>query len=155
MKSITFISLVALGSLALQGNVYADDSTTYNGSYCSPYFGSQASDFGRGFNGIANYASSARYISCPMIEQSVNVTKGTLSTFLYFTGTGSVTCALYSNNADGSTRQTQMASRTGTGWLTIPGLTTDDYYGSYSMYCLLPPNSTLNTIFFDEHDNNS
>jgi hypothetical protein len=146
---------VALGSLALQSSVYADNSTTYNGSYCSSYFGSQYSDFGRGFNGIANYANAPRYISCPMIEQEVNVTKGILPTLLYYTGDGTVTCALYSNNADGSTRQTQMSSRTGTGWLTIPGITTDDYYGSYSMYCLLPAKGTLNTIFFDEHDKNS
>jgi hypothetical protein len=48
-----------------------------------------------------------------------------------------------------------MVSRTNAGWLTIPGITTDDYYGSYSMYCLLPAKGTLNTIFFDEHDKNS
>ncbi|MGR6035502.1 MAG: hypothetical protein ACU4EQ_09275 [Candidatus Nitrosoglobus sp.] len=152
MKTITFILLVALGTLVLQANVSAATLATYNGSYCGPYFGNQASDLVRGFNGISNYANAFRYISCPVIEQSVGNTQGVLPTLLKFTGVGTITCAFYSNNADGSMRHTQIVSRTDTGWLTIPSINQDDSFGSYSMYCSLPPRSTLNTIFFEEHD---
>ncbi|MGR6035196.1 MAG: hypothetical protein ACU4EQ_10550 [Candidatus Nitrosoglobus sp.] len=156
MKTITFILLVALGTLVLQANVSADNSVTYNGSYCHPYFGNQGNNFIRAYNGIVNNTDFALYISCPVVEISVDVTTGTFSpTKLYYTGTGTVTCTLNSMNSDGSIRQSQTGNLSQTGWLSIPNITTDDFYGSYSMYCLLPPRGTLNTILLDEHDKNS
>jgi hypothetical protein len=152
MKSITLISLVALGSLALYGNAYAENSTTYSGSYCGAYFGSQAGDFNHQVNGIMNLAASPRYISCPVIETAVPSTKGTTKVWLYFTGTGNISCALYSNHSNGSVLETKIGGRTNTGWFNIPAITADDPLGDYSMYCQLPSKGVLNTIWFGEND---
>jgi hypothetical protein len=153
MKSIALISLVALCSLVLQSNAYAENKKTYGGSYCGAYYVSQESDLVHQVSGITNYANAARYISCPVIEDSIFHTNGTVETGFYYTGAGTFTCVLYSMNGDGSIRQTKMGSRANTGWLTLPGITTDDPNGgNYSMYCLLPSQGTLNTIFFGEQD---
>ncbi|MGR6035132.1 MAG: hypothetical protein ACU4EQ_10170 [Candidatus Nitrosoglobus sp.] len=156
MKSIVLISLVALCSLALQSNAYAENKKTYNGSYCGAYYVSQESDLVHQVSGITNYANAARFISCPVMEDSVLNTDGTLNTGLYYTGVGTFICALNSMNHDGSVRQTQVGSRSNTGWITIPRVTTDDpVRGTYSIYCLLPSNGTLNTIWFGENDSSS
>jgi hypothetical protein len=153
MKSITLISLVALGSLALYGNAYAEKVKTYSGSYCGAYFGSQAGDFNHQFNGIMNLAASPRYISCPVIEDSIFHTNGTTKAQLHYTGTGTVSCVLSSNHPNGSSLETKIGMRTNTGWFTIPGISADDYWGAYSMYCQLPSKGVLNTIWFGEKDN--
>ncbi|ABA58292.1 hypothetical protein Noc_1824 [Nitrosococcus oceani ATCC 19707] len=150
MKSITLLLLVGLGGFVLYGNAYALNAHAYNGSYCDNYHGAEVGDFTRGFNGIKNNANAGRYISCPvLVDESGNI-DGTDKVALYYTGTGTVSCVLFSQNADGSTRQSRTASRTNSGWLSIPNITDDDYWGSYSMYCYLPPQGVLNTIWVGE-----
>lgn len=53
-------------------------------------------------------------------------------------------------NVGGTTKQSKSATKTGTGWFLIPNLTTDDSFGSYSMYCYLPKAGLLNTIWLGE-----
>ncbi|ADJ28217.1 hypothetical protein [Nitrosococcus watsonii] len=151
MKSIKLIILLAcFGSFALYGNAYAIDGKSYNGSYCTHYYGAQAGDFSYQVDGIKNNANAGRYISCPVLVDQVGNIEGTDKAVLYYTGTGMVSCVLYSQNADGSTRQSRTGSRTNSGWLSIPNITSDDYWGSYSMYCYLPPQGVLNTIWIGE-----
>lgn len=150
MKSITLLLLVGFGIFVFYGNAYAEDGKSYNGSYCDNYYGSQAGDFSHQIDGIKNNASAGRYISCPVLVDQVGNIEGTDTVALYYTGTGTVSCALFSQNANGSTRQSRTGSRANSGWFFIPNITSDDYWGSYSMYCYLPPQGVLNTIWLGE-----
>lgn len=150
MKSITLISLAALGVFSLYGNAYAENGHAYNGSYCDAYFGSQAGDFNHRFNGIRNNASSGRYVSCPVIVDEINNTAGTTRVWLHYTGSGTVSCTLFSMRGNGTSLQSKTKSRVNTGGFQIPDITSDDFWGSYSMYCLLPAKGILNTIWVGE-----
>lgn len=150
MKSITLITLVGLGSLALYSHAHAENGHAYNGSYCDNYYGSKVGDFNHQHNGIKNNASSGRYISCPIIVDEIAKTTGTTRVWLYYTGNGTISCTMFSKNHDGSTRQSRSGSRTNTGWFQIPEITSDNYWGSYSMYCYLPSHGVLNTIWVGE-----
>jgi hypothetical protein len=131
----------------------AENGLAYNGSYCKAYYGTQTGDFNNQYNGIYNLGSAGRYISCPVVVDEVAVVTGTTRVWLYWranVSTDTISCTLFSMNGDGSVRQSQSANKAGTGWFSIPNLTTDDFWGSYSMYCYLPRFGTLNTVWVGE-----
>lgn len=151
MKSTTLTTLAALGFLAMSGNVFAgENGHAYNGSYCNNYFGSEATQFNHQWDGIRNISAASRYVSCPVIVDEIANTSGTTQVWVHWTGAGTLSCYLNSKNGSGTNRQTQSNSRVNTGWLSIPNITSDDYWGSYSMYCYLPASGTLNTVWVGE-----
>lgn len=152
MKAFSIASLAAAALLSLSGTAHAagENGHAYNGSYCSSYFGTQATHFNNQYNGIRNNQSSGRYVSCPVIVDEISTTTGTTRQWMHFAGTGKVTCTIYSMNGPGSIRQSRTTSRVNSGWFSMPALTTDDYWGSYSMWCYLPARGTLNTIWLGE-----
>lgn len=146
LTSIAFAGIAAFG----QNAAAADNAQGYNGSYCSNYYGSQATSVNHQYNGIYNLSAGGLYVSCPVIVDEVSNTTGTNWAWVHYTGANTVSCSLFSMNGNGSIRQSQSASRAGTGWFQIPNLTTDDFWGSYSMYCYLPSGGTLNTVHISE-----
>lgn len=148
----TILSAVAVGGLAIlsQAASAADDKVAYNGSYCSEYYGSNSASFNHQYNGIHNNSASTLYVSCPVIVDEVNNVTGTNSVWIYYTGANTLSCTLRSMNFNGAIRQSMSANRVGTGWLQIPNITTDDIWGSYSMYCSVPSAGTVNTIVISE-----
>jgi hypothetical protein len=155
MKRVLAIALAVLALATLTGSAAAENGHAYNGSYCKPYFGNTAANFYHQYNGTYNATNSGQYVSCPVLVDEIANTTGTTQVWLYWTASAStdaISCSLYSLNGDGTARQAQSASKTGTGWFSIPNLTSDDYWGSYSMYCYLPKFSNLNTIWLGEKD---
>lgn len=150
MKSTTLITLAALGSFAFYGNAYAENGHAYNGSFCDNYYGSQVGNFNHQHNGIRNNTNSGRYVSCPVIVDEIAKTTGTTRVWLYYSGSGKISCSMFSKNGNGTTRQSKTGSRTNSGWFSIPAITSDNYWGSYSMYCYLPPKGILKTIWVGE-----
>lgn len=154
MKQVLLIALVALALATLAGSAAAENAHAYNGSYCKAYFGSQAADFYHQYNGTYNASNGARYIACPVLVDEIANTTGS-RVYVYWTAnaaTDQLYCNLYSLNENGTIRQGQTGIRTGTGWMFIPNLTSDNYWGSYSMYCYLPSHGNLQTIWLGEND---
>lgn len=150
MRNRALIALFAAAALAVSGYATAENGHAYNGSYCDNYYGSQAGSFDHQHNGIRNALNSNAYVSCPVLVDEINVTTGTSRVWAHYTGTGTVRCTMFSKNGNGSTRQSVVGSRVNTGWFSIASITSDDYWGSYSMYCLLPARGVLNTIWVGE-----
>ena len=149
MKHLALATLI-ITSFGLTGTASAENGHAYNGSYCNSYYGNQASYFNSQYNGIRNTTNVARYISCPVVVDEIANTSGTTRVYVHYTGSGTIKCGLYSMYGAGAVKQSKWASRSGTGWVYMPNLTTDDYWGSYSMHCLVPANGTVNTIWLGE-----
>ena len=150
--SFNFSALIISAFLSISGNAFAENGHAYNGSYCDNYFGSQADDFNHQYNGIRNKTSTTRVVSCPVLVDEIANTTGTTKVWVHYTGTGAVSCYLFSMNPNGSASQTRSGNRTNTGWFSIANITSDNYWGSYSMYCFIPSGGVLNTIWLGAKD---
>lgn len=148
MKQVILSSAMVLGAVLASSPLHAENGHNYNGSYCGAYYGSDNSKLNRQINGVYNTSSSGVYVSCPVIEDEIDNTSGTQRVWFH-TSAANTTCVLYSMNGNGTARQAQ-AKAGGPGWVNIANLTSDDYWGSYAMYCYLPAGGTLNTIFLGE-----
>ena len=149
MKKLFLASFALIGASVVSSQVLAaDNRQNYNGSYCSSYYGSQATSVGHYYNGAYNGSGAGMYISCPVIVDEASVTTGTNNVWIYTSAAGT-SCTLFSMNGNGTSLQSQWGAG-GPGWFAVPNLTADDYWGSYSMYCYLPAGATLNTISISE-----
>lgn len=147
IKTIVTISLIGAFSQA-----QAIDGTHYNGSYCNSFQPTEANEFVRDSSGIKNTSSEELYITCPVIVASPDVTSGTHTTWIHFSGYGAMECTLASMYPDGSLRQSRSNFIWNSGWMSIPDLNNDDRWGSYTLECSLPPGGTLNTISIRERN---
>ena len=138
--------LAAVGLLAMAGNAVAGNGHSYNGSYCDNWTAGESEHFLKSMAGIVNLSNRSHGISCPILVDEVGTTTGTSSVWVHFTANGDVGCVLYSLNGNGTIRQSTLNFRTNTGWVNMPNITSDSSWGSYTMYCWLPPYGTLNTI---------
>jgi hypothetical protein len=157
MKRVVSIALAALAVAILAGAAAAEDSKSYNGSYCKAFFGGDTGNLVHGRNGMFNSAGFAISITCPIVVDQVANTGGTGTTqpcvhWTANTASDRLSCTLFSMNADGNVRQSQFADKTGSGWLIFANLTTDDKFGSYSIVCSLPGRGTVNTLWIAERD---
>jgi len=155
MKRALSTALAIVAFAALTGTASAENGHAYNGSYCKTYYGSQSGDFNHQYNGIVNNGTSGRYISCPVLVDEIDATTGTTRVWLNWqtpVASDTISCSLFSMNGNGTIRQSRSASKTGSGWFAISNLTSDDFWGSYSMYCYLPRSGTLSTIWLGEQN---
>jgi hypothetical protein len=150
MKRMTLAAITGMAFATLSANTSAENGHTYNGSQCNSFYGSQAGGFDRYGNGIVNKTGSHSLVICPVTVDEVDKTTGTTQIWVHYTGTGTPSCTFMSMNGNGTVRQSKSGFRTNTGWMTIPNITSDDFWGSYSMYCGLPPNGVLNTVWVGE-----
>ncbi len=150
MKTKLLASLFVLGGSVVSQQVLAENGHAYNGSYCENYMATDAANVAHQYNGLRNTTGNNRYVTCPIAVDEIAVTTGTTQVWLHYTGAGTLRCTLNAMNGNGSVRQSKSASRVGTGWVSIPNLTTEDYWGSSVIYCNLPGNGTLNTVWFGE-----
>ncbi|MGH8520167.1 MAG: hypothetical protein ACREU9_01715 [Gammaproteobacteria bacterium] len=146
MKSTTLTTLATLGFLAMSGNAFADadNYTAFNGTGCDNYYAADTGQFNHQYNGIRNISASARYVSCPIDKDAVSSLGGFGTTWIRWIGAGTMYCTLYHFNVNGVG-----VSQGGNGpqnWFSIPPLAADDFWGSASLYCLVPAGATLQTI---------
>ncbi|MCH9697565.1 MAG: hypothetical protein K0U68_05630 [Gammaproteobacteria bacterium] len=149
MKHLTLFILMMTG-IAFASNALAENGHAYNGSFCKSRWASQSSSINFHASGITNNSNGSRQITCPIIVDNIQNTQGTTQVWLHQTGSGRISCTLYSKNGNGTTREFRAGERNGTGWFLIPNITTDDYWGTYSMVCSIPKGSILNTIWVGE-----
>ena len=81
-----------------------------------------------------------------MPSDRVANTSGTNTTWVYYRGTGTVSCTLRSSTGTGQALQTQTGTRNGTGWFSIAPITQDQFWGAYSMFCRVPSEGTIHTV---------
>ncbi|MDD5266434.1 MAG: hypothetical protein PHO08_04805 [Methylococcales bacterium] len=150
MKKI--LALIGLGLLAISGNAFAgEDGKAYNGQGCDNYYSGDSAKFDHQYDGIKNVDSfNAHYVSCPIVVDEIANTKGTTQVYVRWSGSGTLSCYLYSFDVNGAVKQSQSGTLTGGGWLSIPNLNTDDYWGNYSMHCYLPAGGVLQTYWIGE-----
>jgi hypothetical protein len=152
----TKLSLLGLALLAISGNVTAETfqpptTQNHNGNECVGYYAPDITKFDHDVWGIRNISSKARFVSCPIVETEPffnGVTGGTFGGIrVFWVGQGTITCTVASHGEQGGFYQTQTASKTGSGWFTVPEVRHDSstVYGKYSMHCLLPPSGYLAT----------
>jgi hypothetical protein len=150
--------LISLGFWALSGNAFADGDnyTAFNGTGCDNYFAGDTGQFNHQYNGINNVSVGAKWVSCPIDKDNVASTLGTGTTWVHFRGNGTMSCYLVGlgYNAEwggyqpGSGTDTNSANGT---WFSIPPLAFDNFWGSQTMYCLVPAGATLETIHVFEN----
>lgn len=155
MQRIITIACAAL--IALVGVAVAENSHSYNGGYCKAFFGSDTGDLSAQGQGMFNPTLSTRLITCPVLVDEISNTTGTTKVWLHWKAgaafpNDTIRCTLMSRNGNGSPRQAKAGSRTGSGWFSIPNITSDDFWGSYTMTCQLPRMATLNTIWIGEQN---
>jgi len=152
MKTKLLASLYILCGAVLSQQAFAENGHAYNGSYCENYLAGTATSMAHQYNGLRNASGATQYITCPIAVDEIAVTTGTTRVWLHYTGGGSISCTMNAMNANGSVRQSRSNSRAGTGWLNIANLTSEDYWGSSVIYCSLPANGVLNTVWFGEQN---
>lgn len=148
----TILTLISLCLLALSSTVFADGDnyTAANGNGCDNASVGEAELFGRNQTGIHNTSSSARYVTCPIDKDSVSNTGGLGTTWVRWSGAGTMTCYLYAWDVNGNSLGYKIASG-GPGWFSIPPLAGDDFYGSNSMLCSVPAYAYLENYHYFEY----
>jgi hypothetical protein len=149
LKSILILSNLFL----LSSSAQAIDYKNYNGSSCKSILSLQAERLQHGYDGTYNNSNIDTYINCPIIVDQSIFTGGTSISYIYYKGNsnnGQFKCFLKSKDLKGLTIQVKKASRSGTGWLKIPKLTTESANGSLALYCLLPKKGLISTIRIGE-----
>ena len=144
-KIIAVFSLIILA-----GSAHAIDRSRYNGNVCKAYYGSQTPSFYSTYKGIKNTSLTNKIVTCPIVADAVANTTGTYRTYINWTGTGTLQCVLRSMYSNGTTIQYKSGADVGGGWLTIQPLTSESYWGSFSLYCSLPSKARINTIVLHE-----
>lgn len=152
-RTFVWITSIMFWLVTIVGSAKAQNGHRYNGSFCKAYAGYQEANLSHQSRGTYNISANTMGITCPVLVDEVGTTTGTYSTWVHWTARSAadtIFCALYSMNGNGSLRQSQFGSKTGTGWFSIPGLTSDDPSGSYWMLCSLPGYGIINTIALEE-----
>lgn len=154
MKTLSLASLMLLGTLgAFTQAQAADNRQLYNGSYCDAMLGTQVGSFTRDNFGIRNNSNGALRITCPVIVDEADNVAGTNGVW-FNTSIVGTSCTLYSMAANGAgvnaVVQSQFAAG-GPGWVAIPNIAVDNFWGSYSMICTLPAGGRLNSISIREN----
>jgi hypothetical protein len=122
-----------------------------NANTCVASNGSQSGDFVRTALGIQNISGGSRWVTCPMPKWTFAMVNAP-SVIVGATNTGAANqlqCTFSSVSA-----QTVMASATtafpvgysGQAISTTPG---GQFWSTYSLECLLPPSSSLNSVYFN------
>jgi hypothetical protein len=169
MKLATLTALVfATAALLSQTPAWAANSTTYNGSYCKPLYGSQSADFYY-LNSIVNLSDASRWIACPVLLHGFGNQTGAkiYAYWIAAKSTDTLTCSAYSLHSDGTivnndghSPQVQTDQATGSGWLPEfhngdplpqPALTLTQDDATYNLICLLPPKGKLTAIQVTEN----
>ena len=156
MKRALSIACAALAVATLAGAVAADNGHLYPGSYCKTYYASTTADLDHLYPGIYNRSNSSRLINCPVLVDEGSDRGGTSEIGVYWTAYDNkndiLGCNFCSLAGNGSVRQCQYASKTGSGWMPIPNITNDDSRGSYVLLCSLPGFSSLNMLLVNEKE---
>ena len=150
MQTRLLASIVALLCALFSFNTFAENGHGYNGSYCTNYIATDSAKVAHQYNGLRNASTGTVYVTCPVEVDEVAVTTGTSRVWVHYSGTGTLSCYMYAMNGDGSTHQTKYASGT-SGWINIPNITSEDYWGSTVIWCSLPANGVINTVWFGEN----
>lgn len=150
MKKILIIAGVLLTILSSGVRADADNYTAINGTGCQAYFAGDKAFFENNFSGIRNVGTIARVVSCPLNKDVVSAVGGRGTTWVRWNGTGTLSCTINHWNVN-MVNTFKSASRTGTGWLNIPADTSDDFWGSMTLWCTLPAGGTLQTIHYLEN----
>jgi hypothetical protein len=149
----TILALIGLGLVAISGNAFAaDDAKSYHGQGCDNYFAGDSAKFDHRYDGIRNSDSIEHLVSCPIVVDSTSNTSGTKAVYVHWSGSGTMWCSLYSFDQYGAVKQSQYGTQTGGGWLNIPNLTADDYYGNYSLFCDVPAGGVLQGYWVAEYE---
>ena len=152
-KLIGAAALSLLGSMLFTAQAQAENGHAYNGAFCKAYYGSQTSNFRHQTTGIYNAGAGARYVNCPVVVDEIANLTGTTRVWAHWraaNATDTIRCTLSSRTGPGAAVQNRAASRTGSGWFRFANITKDNYWGNYSLHCLLPSRGTLNTVWLGE-----
>lgn len=168
-KSITTLIGMGIGAALLTSNVMAApadnaigdlvanpifkwyyDYKTFNGSTCQPHFGNQAGAFKTGTFGILNQSKFNRWVSCPIMRDDTETTRG--ATFnVYLNRAKGGRCGVYSLDPHGKVIKSQWKNVSSNGKTTLSfSLNKSVKMGNYFMYCLLPKGGFVNSYKLKE-----
>lgn len=128
------------------------DYKTENGATCQAYFGNEEGDIQKRNDGAMNVAAAHRWISCGVPRDNAENLTGTLRLLVYINQGAATTtrCFHRSADTDGASVQTINNSITGPGWLSLDSAVSSSF-GTYMVYCYLPPQVRLSTILVGEY----
>ncbi len=146
------LTLVSVMLTVLSSSVYADGDnyTSINGTGCQAYYAGEKAFFENNYSGIRNVSSTTRIVSCPIDKDAVSALGGRSTTWVRWSGTGTISCTLNHGNVN-MTNTFRTGSLLNSGWFSIPVDTSDDFYGSATLWCSLPAGGTLQTVHFLEN----
>ena len=149
--------LLVLSAVMVISTAHAWDQKGYSGNFCDAYFASSAGQINDYWNGAHNSGTTAAWVSCPVMRDNHTETDGpsgyTWVRVYDSTQTDSVRCTLNSTNNIAATpsiiaNASDASSVAGVGhdWLglRIPtAVGNSQIWGSYTMWCWLPPGSRI------------
>lgn len=144
------------------GSVHATDRKSFSGTVCKSYWGYNGNDDLRYYtSGIMNPSlSKSIFVTCPIDRDNTTNTNGTYRVNVsYYKGDSDgsrLYCMLFSKDYYGSTIATSYnenasgLARYGNGSFMLD-VDKSESYGTYVIYCKLPPQSMIKTIHVIEH----
>jgi hypothetical protein len=149
----TALALVVFSAMAATTAAGAENGHTYHGTSCKAMDPSVSGFLLYATQGIYNNGSGSYWVACPILVDEVSATGGTTRVQVHWTANAAgdtMNCQLFSMSGEGTILQFLQGQLTGTGWLTLPNITSDDPNGSYALFCNLPRLGFLNTIWVGE-----
>lgn len=150
MKNYLLTTLAVMGALSMSLSAQADWKSEH-GATCQAYFGSQEANIGKYANGATNLSTAYRWVSCGVPRDNVLNTNGTSGLWVYVNSATNLTTTCYHRSAfsNGNPVQT-IGPRYGTnGWVYLDSSASAGF-GTYHVYCYLPPGGRLSTVLVNE-----
>lgn len=147
----TSLSLLALGigDAAALTYVPKEDDTIYAGNQCRAVYGQQAGDLDAAFNALVNRSGGTREIVCPVIRHYPEKDYGVLAFYVQVDNAQAsrLTCSFYVLDGVGNPVRGHSISTESIGSQYLQpsrfGYSARKYSGEYTMYCQLPPGSSI------------
>lgn len=130
----------------------AFDSKVWSGSMCQAYFGQDEAWFYKYFSGIYNRSTASRWISCGITKDRQG-SAGTRTAWVYVVASSSrrTWCYLTERSSNGAQVSSRVASRLGTGWMSIDTSSSiNSFYVARHIYCYVPSGGRVATIEVSE-----
>jgi hypothetical protein len=158
MMTLMFSQAAALagGVMLASSPARASEESSTPGNACQPLVISYAPNVAYGLNGTFVNSSTTDGViaSCP-IQRDLPDSSGQIwaGVFVHNPAGHTTTCTLVAADIGGGTMDSEAKTVSGTGWQEIyfSGVTSNTEWGTYSMWCILPPGGILNGYGIHEY----
>lgn len=145
----TLLAGLSIDDAAALTYVPKEDDTLYAGNQCRAVYGKQAGELDASFNALVNRATATREIVCPVVRHHPEREYGVLAFYVQVNNARAnrLTCSFYVLDGLGNPVAGHSVFTTAIGSQFLKpsryGYPARKYSGEYTLYCQLPPGSSI------------